>query len=378
LARGHVQAQGGLFAFLRRIRMYLLLVILPTALVGSYLGFIASDQYVSEARFTVRSASQTGGASSILGAFLGGSAGTSLADNEAYSVGDYLQSHDAVNQLGQSVDLVSIFRRPEADPLFRLWWSNPTKERMLDYFKRMISISFDTQSNIAILRVYAFRRDDAQQIAEKLLELSEQRVNNFSKRAEDDTVSVAAHEVSSAETRVAKAEEDMTAFRIREQSIDPSKSVAALMTIVGSLEGQLAAASAEMTAQSSYLSPNSPQYQALNQRIDAIKKQIASETSALTGGGDKTMAPVLAQYERLSLEREFAAREYTTALASLENARLEAMKQHLFVARVVEPNLPDQSIYPRRLLTTFTVFLLLTVAFGIGWLIHAGTREHAA
>jgi muconate cycloisomerase len=72
---------------------------------------------------------------------------------ESLAVRDYLASHDAVRRLGEKLPLLDIFRRPEADPLARLWWANPPAERLLDYYQRMVAADFDTTSGITTLKV---------------------------------------------------------------------------------------------------------------------------------------------------------------------------------------------------------------------------------
>ena len=45
--------------------------------------------------------------------------------------------------------------------------------------------------------------------------------------------------------------------------------------------------------------------------------------------------------------------------------------------RVVEPNLPQKALYPKRWTIVLSAFIGLLLAYGIGWLIMAGVREHA-
>ncbi len=45
--------------------------------------------------------------------------------------------------------------------------------------------------------------------------------------------------------------------------------------------------------------------------------------------------------------------------------------------RMVEPNLPEKSLYPRRWVITASVFFGLVLIYGVGWLILAGIKEHA-
>ena len=366
----------------KRNFIFLLVVMLPTLVTTVYMTAIASDQYVTEARFVVRSASQSNGsgASSLLGALIGGGGGgiSGMSQGESYSVADYLESHDAVAALQHDLDIVGLYRRPGADFYARLWWARPPAERLLDYYQDMVSVKIDPSSGIVILKTYAFRPDDAQRIAERLLELAEHRVNNFSNRAQADTLAIATQEEAQSEKRVIDAEAALTNFRMHQQAIDPAKSAATLLTVIGALEGQMAAAKAQQAAQSNYLDADSPAQRALGDKIAALQAQIDTETARMTGGDGNVLAPVLAQYETLSLEKEFAEKEYAVALSSMESARMDALKQHMFVVRIVEPNLPELSTYPQRALSILSVFVTLLVSYGIGWLIYAGMKEHAA
>jgi capsular polysaccharide transport system permease protein len=169
----------------------------------------------------------------------------------------------------------------------------------------------------------------------------------------------------------------MTKFRDREKTIDPGKSSAIVMELVGRLEGQLAQTRAEITEASAYLKPDNAKLLSLRNKADSIENQIVVEKKRLTG--DSTaLAPMVAAYERLLLEREFSDKDYASAMLSQETARTEAMKQHYYLVRVVEPNLPEKALYPKRILTVVTLFVALCFAYGIGWLIISGIREHTA
>jgi capsular polysaccharide transport system permease protein len=56
---------------------------------------------------------------------------------------------------------------------------------------------------------------------------------------------------------------------------------------------------------------------------------------------------------------------------------MEAQRQQMYLARFVEPNLAVYPLYPRKLISVGSIFLGLSVAFGIGGLLVAGMREHA-
>src|SRR6202012_2816410 len=100
-------------------RPFLFAVILPTILAAAYYYLIAANQYESEAHFIVKKHGQNSSVGSGLGELLGLGEG-GVGQSEAHSVADYRISHDAVAALQRKIDLVAVFRRPEADPVSRL------------------------------------------------------------------------------------------------------------------------------------------------------------------------------------------------------------------------------------------------------------------
>jgi capsular polysaccharide transport system permease protein len=351
----------------------ILVIFLPTFLAAVYYLLIASDQYLSEARFLVRG--QTQSSMSMFGQFMSNFTSHTAAD-ELTNVADYLQSHDALKTLEEGIGLTQIYRRPEAD-LFARLKEKPTAEDFLEYFTNKVQVSIDPTTGLASLRARAFRPEDAQKVAETMLVMGEDVVNHFADRQRNDTLKVAREDVARAEARVAAAREQVTVFRDRESAIDPNRTSVLVLELISKLDLQLAQARTELAEASTYLKPDSAKYVALRTRVEAIEKQIANERKRLTGGGD-SLAPQMAAYERLVLEREFSDKAYASAMASLETARNEASKQHLYLVRIVQPNLPEKALYPRRWLILSSLFISLCFAYGIGWLIIAGIKEHAA
>lgn len=361
----------------RKWRWMSLFVFLPTILTAVYFYGFAADQYESEARFVVRGQQSSAGTLTGIGQFLGMGGGLSNAQAESYSVDDYLDSHDAVAALNGDDALIKMFRRPEADVVSRLWWEDPSAETLLKYYRHMVSINYRDDTGITRLSVKAFRPEDAKAIATQLLELGEKRVNSMNDRALNETVRVAQLEVDKTEKRVSDAQAALTAFRLKQQDINPEKTSAAQLLLVSRLQEQLAQARAQQATMGASLRADSPQAVTMQNRIRALDQQVVSESSKLTGANN-AMAPVLSDYEQLTLRREFAHTSYTSALASLETARQQVLKQQLFVVRVVDPNLPERALFPTSSTIVASVFLCLICAYAIGWLMLAGVREHAA
>lgn len=370
-------ARPGAWARVRRFarrRAYALTVLLPTLLAAVYFFGIAAPQYDSEARFLIRgrSAAPIGG----LGEALAGSGFRPMSE-DAMGVREYLRSHDAVAALRQRLPVVDIFRRPEADPLAKLWWEEPNAERLLDYYKRMVTAEYDATSGISTLRVKSFRAEDSQRMAQELLRLSEELVNRLNQRLQADGLRVAREEVARAEARIQAAQAAMTEFRERERAVDPSRSGAIAVETIGRLEGALATARAELTEAQRFARADNPKVLTLRNRIEALTSQI-DEQRRRNGAGSTGLSQQIGEFERLNVERELSRAMLASATASMERARVEAQRQQLFLLRVIEPNLAEYPRYPKAILTVLYLFIALSVGYGLAWLLIAGMREHAA
>lgn len=349
-------------------------VLAPTLLAALYFYGYASPQFVSEARFVIRSRADAPQLSlgNMLSAAVGG--GGSTASGEAYSVRDFLTSHDAVRQTHERLDLERVWAREDADIIARLWNADP--ERLTKYYNSMVSVAFDSTTGVMTLRVRSFTPEDSKAITDTLLTLSESLINSLSERAREDALRIARDEVGIAERRVLASREALTRFREDRQELDSAGAAVAASVGMGQMETALTAARAELRERLAFMRTDNPALQSTRNRIDALERQIAAERIRRTQG-DGALSQELAGFERLMLEREFGDRQLASATASLETARMEAQRQQMYLSRVVEPNLAVYPLYPRKLISVGSIFLGLSVAFGIGWLLVVGMREHA-
>jgi capsular polysaccharide transport system permease protein len=374
---GWAHAGGGRFSSgWWRAATRIVLVLLPTVLAVLYYGALATDRYVSEARFVIRTASKPATLGGGLGALLQ-LVGASRSQDDAYALRDFLISRDAMHELAERVDLTAIYRHPEADVLLRYPapWSRETNEGFYRYFERRLDVVVNNSSGLTILRVEAFRPDDAALVARALLDMGEDLVNKLNTRMQEDAVRVAASEVARAEQQRVDSQIALTAFRNRELILDPGKSSAIVVELIGKLSAELAAVRTQIGEMQGN-APDSPQLRTLRTQAAAIEHQISTERGRVANDSDG-LAAKIEQYERLILTQEFAVASLTQAVTALEIARVDARRQQLFLERVVEPGVPDEATMPRRWRSVFTVFGFNVIGAGVLWMIVAGMTEHA-
>ncbi|HET9018668.1 MAG TPA: hypothetical protein VFN46_03725, partial [Acetobacteraceae bacterium] len=214
--------------------------------------------------------------------------------------------------------------------------------------RRLVSLDYNGSTNVSTLQVQAFRPEDAQRIATILIGGAETMLNRMNDRAHRDAQRVAEAEVADSRAAALAAEDALTAYRNREQVVDPLALSQTVLATIGTLTEELVTAAANLDV-ALHSSVHSPQIPPLRSRISALQAQIDHERGVLAGS-DHSLAPRIAGYERLLLLRSFAEKRYVSALTLLETARLDAEHQAAYLERVVTPRITDQPRYPYRLL----------------------------
>lgn len=352
---------------------FLAVVMLPTAISALYFGVIASDRFVSEATFVVRSAKSPlpGGLGGLLQIV-----GISRSQDDSYSVQEYLLSRDAVTALSQRLPLRDMFHRPGADFVARYpnLIQGSSEEELFQYYKSRVSVIHGAATGLTTLKVETFRPEDSLAINRTLLELGETLVNRMNERIRADSIRFSEAEVKRGEERLVETQIAITEFRNRELMLDPSMSSLIVTELIGRLSAELAVVTAQLREVEA-ASPSSPQIPGLQRRIAALQGQVVLERQRVSSTSDG-LAEKIAGYERLNLQREFAVKALASAVTSLELARNEARRQQLYLERVVEPHVADYAEQPRRLRSVLLTFAGSMMLFFVGWLLLAGVREH--
>jgi capsular polysaccharide transport system permease protein len=362
--------------WLRRHFLFVLLVMAPTAGAILYYGLVASDVYVSESRFLVRSP-QHQAPSGLVGQLLQTTGLTPHAQDDTYSVRDYILSRDALKELDQKLDVRKSFSNPDVDLFDRfpgLGWSR-SFEKFYLYYGKHVSVEYDPVSSISILSVRAFTAEDAHRINRTLLDLSERLVNTLNDRSRRDLISFADNEVKIASDKAKDAALALLTYRSSQAVFEPDKQAALQLEGVAKIQQELVATETALV-QLKKLSPDNPQIGALTDRAAALRNAITSEASKVTSarGSFSARAP---NFERLALDVEFADKQLGLALAGLESARAEALQKQLYLETLVQPNLPDKAMEPKRFRSMFTVLIISLVGWAVATILIASVREHA-
>ena len=353
--------------------LFLFTVVVPTALAIIYFGLIASDVYVSESRFVVRSPdkpSMTG-----LGVLLK-SAAFSNAGDEIYAADDYIQSRDALKDLNRDGSVARAYSNGGISVVDRF---NPlgldgSFEALFDYFRKKVRVDYDSTSAITTLTVRAYTPADAQKFNAHLIGLAEETVNRLNRRGRADVIQLSEQEVQDAEEAERNAALALAQFRNASGVIDPEKQAAVQLQMISKLQDELIGSRMQLL-QLRAMAPENPQIPVLQARIAGLSREIDQQLG-FVAGSRRSLSATAARYQRLQLDREFADKRLAVALTSLQDARAEARRKQAYVERIAQPSRPDEAREPRRLRGILATLMLGLVAWVIFSMLLAGVREH--
>lgn len=359
--------------------LFWLFFVIPLTAGSVYYAKFASKQYESTAHFTI----EENGKANIdpLGA-LTGLSGPVSSTRDALIIKDFIESREAIEQIKNEIDIRALYAREDKDWLSRLEM-DASIEDIVEYWKKKIRVDFDSTSGITKLSVLAFEPENAVGIIKAILKASERLVNNLSEKARQDSLNFARKELSKSESKLKEARSKVTQFREQEEALSPEKDVEIKITLVASLEAELASAEAELRSLRISLRENTPKVQQAKNKVFALKRQINKEKARGTQSSlknkrhSKTLSKLIAQHEELLTEQGFAEKTYASTLLIMEQARIDASKQHRYLTVTVKPQLPEEAVKPDQPNDYIVLFLSCLMFWGISSLVIASIKDHA-
>lgn len=357
---------------------FILMVLLPFLVSFTYLWGVAQDQYASTVGFTVRREEGATSATELLGGlaqFAGGS-----GSSETDILYEFIQSQEIVSQIDERIGLGQIYAQHwPADPLFSLW-PDATIEDLQWYWGRFVRISYDPSTRLIELRVRAPKADQAQLIANEILAASQRKINTLNEQARSDSMRYATEDLDASVNRLKRAREALSLFRTRTQIVDPQADIQGRMGVLNNLQQQLAQALIDNDIVLATTRDDDPRREQAARRILVIRDRIAAErqtfaTSDEGGTAGENYPELLAEFEGLTVDLQFAEATYRAALASVDMARANASRQTLYLAAYVNPTLPQIAEYPQRFLLAGLFGLFMTLSWAIMALIYYSIRD---
>lgn len=353
-----------------------LCVLTPLLCAAIYYGLIAADEYAVEFRFSVRSAAELVAEQDVVSLLTRGG-GAHEIGRLPYIAASYLRSRNVVRDLDRDGWLRTLFSRDQADWLSRFDTAK-SDDDLWRYFGAMTSINVDRVSGLVLVRVFAFSPDDALALSRAVFRSTEKMIDNVATRARRDALASAEEELERASQRYSTALGGLRDVRNQEGTVDPERTIDVSASALLEVIRQKLALERQRDTNLKVLLGGAPQQKVLSNQIQALESQVTSLTEALTSQREnaKTSAQSIARFEKQELERRFAERLLEVAQAAYERARQESERQHIYLARFVDPKRPEIAEYPRRARSAAFVGICAFAVWSVVMLVIAGVRDH--
>ncbi|AVA21098.1 MULTISPECIES: capsule biosynthesis protein [unclassified Rhizobium] len=365
-----------------RLISFLLIVILPFLASLIYYVFIASDQYVAEARFAVRALSGTssddkgdGSGGSESGGGASGLLNMRSASQDAYVVTSFIHSTEILRRIGEKLDYRSMFARQDADFISR-FRSSESDEEFLTYWQNHVSAYIDVSSGIITLKVRAFTPDDSVKLSDAIIQESESLINELSQRARNDIVQSMRADVEKSGKAYSDTLAALNQFQHQSGLLSPQTQAKDSSTLLTGLLAQKLEFETRLFVMKQSHAEGSPTYQQLSLALQSLDAQIDKKKAELTGPENASLAQALLEYSKLDTDRMIAEKLYEASQRNYDAVLAEALRKTLYLAVFVKPALPDEAIFPHRVTTPLIILLGLAVLWTTLSLIWASVEDH--
>ncbi|GHA12319.1 chain-length determining protein [Oceanisphaera arctica] len=314
----------------------------------------ATDRYVSRATVVLESP-QIAAPEFSFSSLLKGAGGHS----DLLLLREHLLSVDMLKKVQSGLPFREHYSQ-SGDLFARLLDAEAPIEELHKYFKKRVSVELDEYAGVLNITVEAFAPEFAHQMSQLLLNAGEAHMNEMGQRLAEEQVHFLERQVDRLEGRLDETRAALLAYQNEHGLISPLHTVESLNQVVGTLEGELARMQARYSAAQSYQSTRSAELVRINSEINALKKQIGKEQNRLAQETGNALNRISADYQTLELKAQFAQQTYSSALAALENTRIEAARKLKQVSVLQSPLLPEYATKPDRLYNA-SVFAIITL-----------------
>ncbi|WP_229002082.1 MULTISPECIES: capsule biosynthesis protein [unclassified Rhizobium] len=353
-----------------------LLLVVPNVASIYYFTCVASDQYQSETRFTVRTSTPALGSNQITK--VTGLPPAQIVQNTLI-VTNFIKSKDMVTALEERVDFQNIYGNDSIDRIARLK-KDASSEKLLDYWEDMVSVKIDANSGIVTVKARAFTAADAQKVLREVVAASEVVVNDVNTRIWRDVIATAQANLDNAKDQLQKARDKLLIARNQTGVLSVEGSSTVITNLISSVQKERIDLQQKYDALLGTVSADAPQMRVLKREIDSRQKQIDQLNSQVAGQNksEQNLADVSVDMSQRELEQSLAEQQFATSMKTLEQVKFVSKQQLLYLDTFLAPSLPDEAEYPQRALWIGGILGVTLLAWGAVFGILANLRSRLA
>ncbi|RUR32219.1 chain-length determining protein [Vreelandella nanhaiensis] len=330
--------------------------IVAIILVSFYWFVWAQDRYVSRATVVLESpqvATPEFSLSSLMGSGGGGNT------HDLLLLREHLLSVDMLRHLDEELNIREHYTE-HGDIFAKLRDREAPIENLHKYYLRRVGVELDEYAGVLNIHVEAYTPEFANEMTTLLLQAGENHMNEMGHRLADEQVRFLEQQMVRLDERFTETRQALLEYQNEYGLVSPTDTVASINQVVATLEADLARLQAQRNALASYQSTQSAELRQVERNITALRDQIVEQRDRIAQASGDSLNSVSAQYETLELQAHFAQETYSSALAALENTRLEAARQLKQVSVLQSPLMPEYPTEPNRLYNS-SVFAIITI-----------------
>ncbi|MGP5019427.1 chain-length determining protein [Vreelandella alkaliphila] len=324
-------------------------------LVSFYWFVWAEERYVSRATVVLESPQVATPEFSLSSLMSGGGGNT----HDLLLLREHLLSVDMLRLLDEQLDIRQHYSE-HGDIFAKLRDPNVPIEDLHKYYLRRVEVELDEYAGVLNIHVQGYTPEFARDMAALLLEAGENHMNTMGHRLAEEQVRFLEQQMIRLEDRFRETRTELLEFQNEYGLVSPTSTVESINQVVATLEGDLARLQAQRNALASFQSSQSAELRQVERSITALRDQIVEQRDRLAQATGNSLNRVSAEYETLELQAQFAQETYSSALAALENTRLEAARQLKQVSVLQSPLFPEYPTEPNRLYNS-SVFAIITI-----------------
>ncbi|MCL8257373.1 Vi polysaccharide ABC transporter inner membrane protein VexD, partial [Salmonella enterica] len=286
--------------------------------------------------------------------------------SEGFQVREFILSKEMMDRMEKELGFLSYFAQDDIALFSRFHAPLGINDDPYRYYLSKVSVAVDIQQGMLRLNVKARSAKQAEFFAQRILSFAEQHVNTVSARMQKERILWLENDVKSAQENLGAARLELLKIQHIQKDIDPKETITAIYQLIAGFETQLAEAKAEYAQLMVNGLDQNPLIPRLSAKIKVLEKQIGEQRNRLSNKlGSQGSSESLSLFEDLRLQSEIAKARWESALQTLQQGKLQALRERQYLLIISQPMAEsDTTRY-----ADGTKWLLFFVLLGITYLV---------
>lgn len=323
------------------------------ALVTIYNFFLAEELYVSHATLIIEPLSRP---SSI-------SEGNTYRD--AKLVEQYIYTSGMLKHLEGSLNLSEHFRQGSKWNFFIFFSSRFSEEQKLSYLTSRVQTKYDQQNQTLTVAVQAFSPEYAKAMLTSIIQQISVWISELELTMTEQYLGPFRLDLERVQQKVRDTNQAIVTFEELHPRFGSTELHSVSNAAIDELRAELTTLETQLQTRLGYMSAASAEIRSLENRIGAIHKQIASDSTVPARVAAQDKKSLRSQYQALQLDHSFAMDAYQVSLAALKGAQADIAQKRRVLLSVATPNIPDSPSYPKRWRNLLFVLTAFVVVYGL-------------